>query len=90
MGAIIAVVMTGTTLLTTIGTALQIWWSQNPAWPWFKTSLAAFLCSLILMLVVLGQEFRWWHIEGEIIDNLGIIWLAINPIVIAITYWLVR
>jgi hypothetical protein len=71
IGAMIAVALLGVSLLMTLASGLQVWLSQSPAWPWFKASLAAFLCSLILMVIMLGKEFHWWYVDGETLDYLA-------------------
>ncbi len=90
ISAIIASTMVGASLLATIGTGLQVVLSQPPAWGWFKTSLVILLYSFLLLLIALGREFGWWHLHGETLDLLALIWLGGSPFIAGIAYWLVR
>jgi hypothetical protein len=90
VGSLIAAGLLLVSLLALAASAWQVWSSQNPAWPAFKASAAAVLSSLMLMGVVLGQEFGWWRIDGEILDSLGVAWVAVTVIAAGLTYWLVR
>jgi len=45
---------------------------------------------LVLMIVVLGKEFHWWQLDGELLDKLGVFWIVLTLAVMGVTYWLVR
>jgi hypothetical protein len=90
IGAMIAAALLGVSLLMTLASGLQVWLSQNPAWPWFKASLAALLCSLTLMAIMLGKEFHWWYVDGKTLDHLAMAWIGVTLIGVLITYWLAR
>jgi hypothetical protein len=90
IGAMIAVALLGVSLLMTLASGLQVWLSQNPAWPWFKASLAALLCSLILMVIMLGREFHWWYVDGETLDHLAMAWIGVTLTGFAVTWWMAR
>jgi hypothetical protein len=78
------------TLLASIISGFQVWLSQQPAWPLFKSCLAGFLCALLLTIIMLGREFNWWQIDGELLDKVAMMWIALTVGVIGVTYWLVR
>lgn len=78
------------TALTTVASGLQVWLSQQPAWALFKASLAGLLVAAALTLAVVGKEFRWWDIDGELLDNLAWLWVAVTVAAAAVTYWFSR
>lgn len=77
-------------VLATLISGLHVWLSEHPAWAVFKASLAGLLCVLALTVLVLGKEFHWWQIDGELLDKLAVFWIALTIGVMGITYWLVR
>lgn len=90
VSALVAVALLALTALASLATGLQVWLAQNPAWPWFKTSLAALACAGVLTLILLGREFGWWSVDGQSLDHLGAAWIGVTVAVAALTYWLVR
>jgi hypothetical protein len=52
--------------------------------------LAAFLCSLILMVIMLGKEFHWWYVDGETLDHLAMAWIGVTLIGFLVSYWMAR
>lgn len=77
-------------VLATVASGLQVWLSQQPAWALFKASLAGLCSALVLSVVVVGKEFRWWHFDGALLDKVAVPWVAVTLVVAAVTYWLTR
>lgn len=90
VGALIAFGLLGLTLLSTVASGWQVWQSPHPAWAWFKASLAGLVFVLVLVVIVLGREFHWWSIDGELLDFLGALWIVLTIAVMAVTYGYLR
>jgi len=71
-------------------TGLGAWFAENPRWLSFKVSAAGFLMAVVLALIFLGKEVHWWHIDGEALDYLAYMWIALTIAIMAATYWIMR
>jgi len=83
----------GLLLVTTLAVAItgvMAWMAAQPSWAGFKTSLAGFAAAVLLALIFLGREFHLWWIDGELLDNLALGWIAVTAAIMAVTFWFVR
>ncbi len=90
IGALVSVGLLGVSGLAAIGFALQAWLSRARVPAGLETSLAAFACALLLLLIALGREFGWWHFSGAALDQLAVAWIGVTAAVTALAWWLLR